>query len=310
MYGLFKLLNISYKKKMKDKIIKFLAHNRKISVICADTTNLVEKAKKTHDLSPVVTAAFGRMLTITTIMGSEMKNVKDRLTIQIKGNGPIEMMVATANNFPAVKGYVANPHVDLPLNEFGKLDVGKAVGHTGYINVIKDIGLKDPYIGISPLVSGEIAEDFANYFVNSEQRNSAVVLGVLVDKNGVKAAGGYLINPMPDATEKEISQVEKAIFKAGTISKMLEEKLSLKEIAERITGDGNIEIIEKNILPIYECDCSKEHMANGLASIGKEEVQKIIQTDGNAELVCHFCNKKYQFSKEELEEILKNIDNK
>lgn len=294
---------------MPDKIIKFLAHNKKIAVICADTTNLIEKARKTHDLSPVVTAAFGRMLTITAIMGAEMKGIKDKLTVQIKGNGPIEMMVATTNNFPKVKGYVINPQVDMPLNEFGKLDVGGAVGYEGYINVIKDIGLKEPYIGISPLTSGEIADDFANYFVNSEQRNSAVALGVLVDKNGVKSAGGYLINPMPDATEEEISKVEQAIFKAGAMSKMLDEKLTLQEIAKRITGDEQVEIIEENITPIYQCDCSKEHMADGLITIGKEELQNIIETDGQAELVCHFCNKKYQFSQNDLEEIVKKIDN-
>jgi molecular chaperone Hsp33 len=293
---------------MSDKIIKFLAYNGKISVICADTTNLVEKARKTHDLSPVVTAAFGRMLTITAIMGVEMKNTKDKLTVQIKGNGPIEMMVATTNNFPKVKGYVANPIVDMPLNEFGKLDVGGAVGYEGYINVIKDIGLKEPYIGISPLTSGEIADDFANYFVNSEQRNSAVALGVLVDKNGVKSAGGYLINPMPDAKEEEITKVEQAIFKAGAISKMLDSNLSLKEIAQKITGDENVKIIEENITPIYQCDCSKEHMAEGLATIGKEELKNLIETDGNAEIVCHFCNEKYQFSKQELEEIVRNIE--
>lgn len=294
---------------MQDKIIKFLAHNGKISVICTDTTNLVEKARKIHDLSPVVTAAFGRMLTITAIMGAEMKNVKDKLTVQIKGNGPIEMMVATTNNFPKVKGYVANPQVDIPLNEFGKLDVSGAVGYEGYINVIKDIGLKDPYIGISPLTSGEIADDFANYFVNSEQRNSAVALGVLVDKNGVKSAGGYLINPMPDALEEEISQVEQAIFKAGAMSKMLNDNLTLEEIAKRITGDKNVKIIEENITPVYQCDCSKEHMADGLASIGKEELEDILKTEEKAEVICHFCNKKYQFSKAELEEIIKNIDN-
>lgn len=293
---------------MSDKIIKFLAYNKKISVICADTTNLVEKARKTHDLSPVVTAAFGRMLTITSIMGCEMKSVKDKLTVQIKGNGPIEMMVATTNNFPKVKGYVVNPQIDIPLNEFGKLDVGGAVGQEGYINVIKDIGLKEPYIGISPLTSGEIADDFANYFVNSEQRNSAVALGVLVDKNGVKSAGGYLINPMPDAKEEEISKVEQAIFKAGAISKMLDEKLTLQEIAVKITGDENVEVIEENIIPIYECDCSKEHFADGLSTIGKEELQNIIDTDGEAELVCQFCNQKYEFSKDDLEEIVRNID--
>lgn len=295
---------------MADKIIKCLAYNGKISVVCADTTQLVEKARTIHDLSPVATAALGRTLTITSIMGVEMKNKKDKLTVQIKGNGELGMMVVTTNNYPKVKGYVANPQLDLPLNEDGKLDVGTGVGNTGYINIIKDIGLKEPYIGISPLVSGEIAEDFASYFVNSEQRQSAVGLGVLVDKNGVKSAGGYLINPMPDSTEEEIFKVEQSIFKAGAISKMLEQKLTLKEIAQKITGDENVEILEENITPIYECDCSKEHMADGLSSIGKEELQDIIDKEEKAELVCHFCNTKYQFLKQELEKIIQDIDNK
>ena len=292
---------------MKDKIIKALAHNGKISITCANTTNLVEEARKIHDLSPVATAAFGRLLTIASIMGNEMKNQNDKMTIQIKGNGPIGTMLVTANNIPQVKGYVGDAHVDLPLNEFGKLDVGEAVGHEGFINVIKDIGLKEPYIGVSPLVSGEIAEDFANYFVNSEQRQAAVALGVLVDRNGVKSAGGYLITPMPDATEEEISKVEQAIFKAGAISKMLDENLSLEDIAKKVTGDENIEILEDNITPEYKCDCSKEHMKDALISIGKKDLEEILKEDGKAELMCHFCNKKYTFTKEELEEMILEI---
>ena len=293
---------------MNDRIIKFLAHEGRVSVICANTTKMVEEARKIHDMSPVVTAAFGRLLTITSIMATEMKGSKDKLTVQLKGNGPIGVMIATANNKPIVKGYAVNPVVELPLNEFGKLDVSGAVGYEGYINVVKDIGLKDPYIGISPLVSGEIAEDFANYFVNSEQRNSAVALGVLVDKNGVRASGGYLINPMPDATEEDISTVEQSIFKAGAMSKMLDQNLTLEEIAKKITGDENVQIIEDNIVPEFKCDCSKEHMQDALMTIGKEELQDIIEKEGKAELVCHFCNKKYQFNKEELEAILKNIE--
>ena len=292
---------------MKDKIIKALAHKGKISITCANTTKLVEEARKIHDLSPVATAAFGRLLTIASIMGNEMKSQKDKLTIQIKGNGPIGTMLVTANNIPQVKGYVGDAHVDLPLNEFGKLDVGEAVGHEGYINVIKDIGLKEPYIGVSPLVSGEIAEDFANYFVNSEQRQSAVALGVLVDRNGVKSAGGYLITPMPDATEEEISKVEQAIFKAGAMSKMLDENLSLEDIAKKVTGDENIEILEDNIIPEYKCDCSKEHMKDALISIGKKDLEEILKEDEKAELMCHFCNKKYTFTKEELEEMILEI---
>lgn len=293
---------------MTDKIIKVLAHNGKIAITCINSSNLVEEARKIHDLSPVTTAAFGRLLTIAAIMGNEMKNKKDKLTIQIKGNGPIGTMLVTANNIPKVKGYVAEPHVDLPLNEFGKLDVGTAVGYEGYINVIKDIGLKEPYIGISPLVSGEIAEDFANYFVNSEQRQSAVALGVLVDKNGVKSAGGYLITPMPDATEEEIGKVEQAIFKAGAMSKMLDSNMTLEEIAKKVTGDENIEILENNIVPEYKCDCSKEHMKDALVSIGKKDLEEILKEEGKLEAMCHFCNKKYIFTKEELEEMIANID--
>ena len=289
---------------MSDKIMRFLAYDGKISIVCSDTTRLVEEARKIHDLSPLATAAFGRLATITAIMAQEMKNSSDKITVQVKGNGKIGTMLTTANNFPKVKGFVSNPHVDLPLNEFGKLDVGGAVGEEGYINVIKDIGLKEPYFGISPLTSGELADDFTNYFLNSEQRQSAVALGVLVNKDGVKAAGGYLINPMPDATDEDISKVEKSIFKAGAISKMLDEKLSLIEIAKKVTGDDNVKVIQDNIIPVYECDCSKESMADGLASVGKTELKDIIERDGKAELVCHFCNKKYHFSKEELEEIL------
>ncbi len=292
---------------MEDKITNFLAYEGRIAIVCIKSTNMVEEARKIHDLSPVATAAFGRLLTITALMADEMKNKEDKITIEIKGNGPIGGMLTTANNVPEVKGYVQNPYVDLPLNEFGKLDVGGAVGNDGYIHVIKDIGLKEPYVGVSNLTSGEIADDFTNYFVNSEQRQAAVSLGVLVDRNGVREAGGYLITPMPDATNEDISNVEKGIFEAGAISKMLDEKLSLIDIAKKVTGDKNIKVIEDCKVPAYKCDCSKEKMANALIAIGKKELEDIIKEDGKAELVCHFCNKKYQFSKEELENLLKQI---
>ena len=292
---------------MEDKITSFLAYEGRIGITCIKTTNMVEEARKIHDLSPVATAAFGRLLTITSLMAEEMKNKQDKITIEIKGNGPIGGMLTTANNVPEVKGYVVNPYVDMPLNEFGKLDVGGAVGQDGYIHVIKDIGLKEPYIGVSNLTSGEIADDFTNYFVNSEQRQVAVALGVLVDKNGVREAGGYLITPMPDATDEDISNVEKGIFEAGAISKMLDDKLTLIDIAKRVTGDKNIKVIEDCKVPVYRCDCSKEKMEKALISIGKKELEDIIKEDGKAELMCHFCSKKYQFNKEELEDILKQI---
>ena len=293
-----------------DKINKFLAYNGRINVICCNTTTLVEEARKIHDLSPVVTAALGRLLTVTSLMATDLKNKEDKLTIQIKANGPIESMVTVANSNNEIKGYAKNTVVDIPLNEDGKLDVGGAVGFDGFINVIKDIGLKEPYVGMVPLVSGEIGDDFANYFVKSEGQDAAVAVGVLVDKNGVKSAGGYIITPMPDATEEEISKIEQSIFKAGAISRMLDEKLSLIDIAKKVTGDENVEVIEEGIRPVYECDCSKENMADALATLDETELKQMIEEDGKAELVCHFCNKKYDFSKKELEGILEKKESK
>ena len=288
----------------KDNIIKFLAYNGRISITCADTTHLVEEARKIHDLSPVATAALGRLLTMGVIMASDLKSEKDNITLQIKGNGPIGKMVAVVNKNLKIKGTVDNPQVDAPLNEFGKLDVGGVVGHDGYLNVIKDIGLKEPYIGVVPISSGEIAEDFARYFTESEQVRSAVALGVLVDRNGVKDAGGYLLAAMPDAKDGDITNIEKSIFEAGAMSKMLENKLSLLDIAKKVTGDKNVKVIEQDLHPVYKCDCSKEKIERALQALDKNELNKIIEEDGKAEIICHFCNKKYDFSKEDLLDIV------
>ena len=289
-----------------DKIQKMLAYGGRVGIICTNTTSLVEKARKIHDLSPVATAAFGRALTITALMAVNMKHNNDKLTIQIKGNGPLGSMVITSTNFPKLKGYVQNKIVDLPLKN-GKLDVGGAVGKQGYLNVIKDIGLKEPYIGMVPLVSGEIAEDFASYFATSEQTNTAVNLGVLVDSKGVKQSGGYIVTPMPDATEDDLFILENRIREAKPISKMLDENMTLLEIARDLTGDEEVQIIEENIMPLYECDCSKQKIEEGLISLGKKELQEIINTQVNIETVCHFCNQKYVFTKAELEKIIKKI---
>ena len=292
---------------MKDQIIKFLAYDEKISITCISTTNLVEEARRIHDLSPLATAVMGRILTITALIGADMKNETDKLTIQIKGNGPVGKIVAVADNTPRVKACIVEPHVELPLNEFGKLDVGGAVGHEGFINVIKDIGLKEPYIGVSPLMSGEIAEDFANYFQTSEQKQTAVALGVLVDKNGVRSSGGYIISPMPDATDEEISKVEKAIFEAGAISRMLDNNLTLEEIAKKVTGDKKAKVIDDSKEPKYECECNKQRFVDGLMTLGKEQLTELIEEVEKAEIKCQFCNKVYNFNKEELEEILERI---
>ena len=287
------------------EIKKYLACEGRVNIICAETTELVEEARKIHDLSPVATAALGRLLTIGSIMGSNLKNEEESITLQIKGDGELGKAVVVTYGNSNVKGYVENPRVDLPIREDGKLGVGGAVGREGFLYVMKDIGLKEPYIGISPLTSGEIAEDFANYFQSSEQRQTAVALGVFVDKDGVRSSGGYIITPMPDATEEEISKVEQSIFQAGAISKMLDNNLSLKEIAQKITGDENVKVMDDSIEPVYECGCNKEKFADGLMTLGKEQLTELIEEDGKAEIQCQFCNKLYNFNKEELEEILK-----
>ena len=294
---------------MKNKAIKFLAYNKKVSVMCIDTTELVEEARKIHDLTPTVTAAAGRALTVAAMMAYlETKELTDSITIQIKGTGPIGGMVLITgleNEKQAnVRMYVQNPHVELPLKQNGKIDVGGAVGHQGYLNVIKQNELTNSnYNGLIPLVSGEIAEDFTEFFAKSEQKPTALALGVLVNKDGVKRAGGYIINPMPDATDEEISKIEESLKEAKPISEMLDEGLTLEEIAKIVTGDENIEILEQDLDVTYKCNCSKEKIENGIISLGKEEISKIIEEDGKLEAECHFCHKKYNFSLEELKEI-------
>lgn len=291
-----------------DKIVKFLAYNGKINIVCAQTNELVEKALKTHDLSPVATAALGRTLTMASIMGSNLKGENDVISIQIKGNGPLGTIIVTADSKLRVRGYVTNPKVDMPLREDGKLNVGEAVGKDGFIYVIKDIGLKEPYIGMSKIITGEIAQDFTNYFFTSEQKNTAVSLGVLIDKNGVKSSGGYIVTAMPDATEDELFVLEERLKESKPISQMLDENMTLLDIAKDITGDVNIQIIEENLVPEYKCNCSKEKISEALISIGKEELNKIIKEDKKAEIVCHFCNTKYEFSEEELKELRDKIN--
>ena len=294
---------------MKDKIIKFLAYNGKVSVICSSTTNLVEKARNIHDLTPTTTAVMGRVLTVASMMAvSNIKEGNDKLTIQINGRGPVGQIVVVANNSPEVKAYMQDTKVELPLKENGKIDVGGAVGVDGFLNILTQNSITSAsYNGMVPLVSGEIAEDFAEYFLKSQQKPSAVALGVLVDKNGVKSSGGYIVTLMPDATDEIAEKLEASIMKAKTISKLLEENTSLEDIAKIITGDEDIEIIEDDIEPVYNCDCSKENFENGLISLGKDEIKNIIEEDGHADIECHFCHKKYMFTKEDLEKILESM---
>lgn len=291
---------------MEDKMIDCLAYNGKVSIKCISSKNIVEKARKIHDLSPTASAALGRLLTITAIMGRELKAEEATVTNQIKGDGPIGMLTAVADSKGNVKGYVGNNLVDVPLKENGKLDVGTAVGKNGMLYIIKDLSVGKPYVGMTPIVSGEIAEDFTNYFATSEQTPSVVALGVLVDKDGIRSAGGYKLSLMPDATEEEISIIEENIKNIDPISKMLDENKTLEEIAKIVTGDENIEILE-TINPEYKCNCSREKCEKGLIAIGKQELNNIIKEEEKIEIVCNFCNTKQIFTREELQKLADNI---
>ena len=290
---------------MENRLIDCLAYEGKVSIKCISSSNMVEEARRVHDLSPVASAALGRLLTITSIMGYETKTDKGSITNQIKGNGPLGMLTAVAESNGNVKGYVANPQVDIPLNkENGKLDVGTAVGKEGMLYIIKDLGMGKPYSGMTPIVSGEIAEDFTNYFATSEQTPSVIALGVLVDKNGIRAAGGYKLSLMPDETEEIIEKIEESLKNIEPISKMLDENKTLEEIAKTVTGDENIEVLEE-IHPEYKCNCSKEKCEKGLIAIGKDELETIIKEEEKIEIVCNFCNKKYEFTREDLKKLIK-----
>ena len=296
---------------MNNKIIKFLAYNKKAAVMCIDSTSLVEEIRKLHDLTPTTTAVIGRVATISTIMAFlNIKELSDSITIQIKGNGPVGTIVSICDlenlKKASIKLYLDNSKIELPLKSNGKIDVGGAVGKNGYINVIRENEMTNgKYNGLIPLVSGEIAEDFAEYFVKSEQKPSAVALGVLVNKNGVKRAGGYIINPLPNCEEEIITKIEESLKNAKPISEMLEEGLTLEEIAKKVTGDENIEILEEDLDVQYKCTCTKDRIERGIISLGKNEITKIIEEDGKLEATCQFCNRKYQFGKEELESLKK-----
>ena len=292
-----------------DVVKKYLVHNGKASIIVADTTELVEYVKNLHDLTPTTTAAMGRFVTISGIMGlTEIKEKDDLITVQMNGRGPAGSLVSVIkfeNNTSIVKAYISEPHTELPIREDGKIDVGGAIGNNGYLNIVRKNNVTDSnYSGLVPLVSGEIAEDFAEYFVKSMQKPTVLALGVLVNKDGVKKAGGFLLNLMPDAEEDVIVKIEEALSKAPAISKMLDDDESLEDIVKIVSGDENPELIEDSLKIEYECDCSRDKFEQGLISIGKEELEKIIKEDEKASIRCQFCNKEYNFTKEELENLL------
>ena len=291
---------------MSDTIVRGTSMDGSIRVFCAVTTDLVHKAHDIHSTSRVATAALGRLLTGAAIMGAAgLKQDTDSITLQIHGDGPLGQIIAVTDCHSKVRGYVQNPKAELPLNERGKLDVGGAVGE-GSLAVIRDLSMTKPYVGQIPLVSGEIAEDLTAYYAQSEQTPTAIALGVLVstEDNSVIAAGGYMIQLLPGADESVIDILEKNLAKSKPITKMIESGMSAQDIIFEITDGFSMLLENKEALPEYVCKCSRERMEQALISIGSDELQAIIDEQGEAEMCCHFCNKKYKFNKNELEELL------
>ena len=289
---------------MTDYIVRASAADGQIRAFAATTRELVEYARQIHETSPTATAALGRLLTAGSIMGIMLKGDKDILTLQIKGDGPICGLTVTANSKGNVKGYVHNPMVMLPANHKGKLDVGGAIG-AGMLRVIKDLGLKEPYVGQTDLVSGEIAEDLTYYFASSEQVPSAVALGVLMNKdNTVKRAGGLIIQLMPNAQDEVIDRLEQNVNKISSISSMLDQDMTPEMILDEVLGEFGLDILDK-VEVAYECNCSKERVESAIISIGYKEIAEMIEENKSIEVNCHFCNKHYVFTVDDLKEMLK-----
>lgn len=288
---------------MKDYIVRATAANNQIRAFAATTRNLVEEARSVHNTSPVATAALGRLLTAGAMMGSMMKGEKDLLTLQIGCSGPIKGLTVTADSKGNVKGYVNEPNVMLPANEKGKLDVGRALD-LGVLSVIKDMGLKDPYVGQTNLVSGEIAEDLTYYYATSEQVPSSVALGVLMNKdNTVKCAGGFIIQLMPFAEDDIVDRLEKKIGEISSITSLLDQGMTPEAILIEVLGEFGLQFNETSETR-FECNCSKERVEKAIISIGKKDIKEMIDDAKPIEVNCHFCNKNYTFSVDELKDML------
>lgn len=283
----------------KDYIIRATAADGQIRAFAATTRNLVEYARNAHNTSPVATAALGRLLTAGSMMGTMMKGKDDLLTLRIEGDGPIEGLTVTADSLGRVKGYAFRPDVMLPPNAQGKLDVGGALG-IGVLNVIKDIGLKEPYVGQTILISSEIAEDLTYYYATSEQTPSSVALGVLMNKdNTVRRAGGFIIQLLPGASDEIIDRLEKKLSEIDPVTTMLDRNLTPEMILEDILGEYGLEILDQLPTEFY-CNCDKARVEKALISIGRKELQEMIEEGKTIEVNCHFCNTNYAFDVEEL----------
>ena len=289
---------------MNDYMIRATAAEGQIRAFAATTRDMVEKAKNAHNTSPVATAALGRLMTAAAMMGADLKGEKELLTLRIEGSGPLGGLLVTANGHGDVKGYAFNPDVMLPPNAQGKLDVGGSLD-LGVLSVIKDIGLKEPYVGQTQLITGEIAEDLTYYFATSEQVPSSVALGVLMNKdNTVRQAGGFIIQLMPFCDEKVIEKLEQRLAEVNSVTAFLDEGLTPEQILEKLLGDMDL-VINDTVPTQFYCNCSRERVSKALIAVGRKELNEMIQEAKPVELKCHFCNSAYEFSTEDLKELLR-----
>ncbi|WP_340020684.1 Hsp33 family molecular chaperone HslO [Paenibacillus sp. FSL K6-1096] len=285
----------------KDRLIRGTAMNGRVRAFAVRTTELVDELRRRHDTYPTATAALGRTATAAAIMGAMLKG-QEKLAVMVKGNGPLGQILAESNALGEVRGYVQNPHVHLPSNAQGKLDVAGAVGTEGFIDVSKDLGLKEPYRGSVPIISGELGEDFTYYFAISEQTPAAVGLGVLVETdNSVRVAGGFIIQLLPGLSDEEITEIERAVGAMPSVTTLLDQGLEPEEMLKLLLPDA---VVLDELEIRFQCQCSRERIEQTLISLGKHELQQLIEEDQQAEVVCHYCNEKYVFNKDELQVIL------
>lgn len=292
---------------MSDILLRAIARDAGIQISAAVTTGLVERARQIHNTTPVATAALGRTLTATAIMGSQLKVDDGSVTVQVKGNGPLGAIVCVGDADGFVRGYLQNPSADLPLRPDGKLAVGAGVGR-GYLMVIKDIGLKDPVTGTVALVNGEIAEDLTRYFAESEQVPSACALGVLVDTDcTVKCAGGWLVQLMPGVKDTDIDRLEANLAKLEPMTTMLDKGMTLEQIVQAVLDGFTVDFLQTDEIG-YRCACSREKVERALISMGRDELSKMVQEQETSEVTCQFCDKIYTFTRAELEQLLAHAE--
>ena len=290
-----------------DRLVRAITADGMVQAVAVSTRELTERARNIHTTLPVATAALGRTLAAASMMGNALKVEGASLTLQIKGGGPLGTVMAVSDEFGNVRGYVQQPHVDLPLRPDGKLDVGAAVGSAGALTVMKDLGMKEPYIGSVALLGGEIAEDLAAYFVESEQIPTACALGVLVDRDqSVRAAGGYIIQLLPGAGEDVISRVEAGVLAAGAVTGLLDKNDDPEALLRTVLSDFQVEILETGPVE-YRCYCSQERVERALISLGRKELESILAEQGGCELTCQFCDRIYRFSADRLRELIDGL---